>query len=186
MDDVLNFVTDNMKKIDNTKYIKIGISKPIVGIQICDSNIKSQSIEKILSQLYLTDFSFKINKSVARIYKYLQMTYIITETSHTNYQNTIIIKQDTNLNENNISISLIDRETLPLETFPNKNIYHDIINHNKIKIIINNIYILHINIEENCRKKFISLNIEINKQNIYMDKVRKDLKTILNIIIGNL
>lgn len=183
MDHFLDFITDNIKNIYQDKFIKIKIGKEILNSKIIDNKISCKHIQEILLKLNQNNFNFKKQKIKMRIYKYLNLTYTITESKQTVNQYKIIDKANLPINSCCITAYLIDNINYPLEKFPNKDIYHDIINRNLFKIIIDNIFIINIIFDENCRSQYINLEIEIIKQNIYIDKIREKLKIILTHII---
>ena len=181
----INFIINNLNKIKLNKYFRITIGKEILGYKIVDNKLHYSQIKEIITKLSKENFNFKKIKESIRIYKYLNMIYNIKQDNQECYQENVIENNKFKIDSIIIKSYLLNKEPLGLEMFPCKDIYHDIINRNIFKIIINNIFIINFIFDENCRGNYLKLEIEIMKQNIYLEKIKKELIIILNIIIDS-
>jgi hypothetical protein len=185
MQDILKFVVDNQNKIDKDTIINIYLCKQNSNLSY-DIKINEIQIKQILIKLKNNFDEIKKSINNYRLYKFEDMEYTIDLKNEKNIRKQILDKQIEFLDQRCIIATLDSKIDLPIDKFPCKNEYHDIININELKLYVNNLIEILILKEINSHSNFYKLKIRISKQNIYVDKVKRILNIIIGIILDSL
>jgi len=184
MDQLLDFVLTNQNKISNDTKISIKIGKDL-GNGIFDLKISKDNCKNILNKIKQSNLQYTVGSKCYRIYKDSNMEYRICESEEINTSKDIIESDQINIGDKTYCLFLEKTNNLELTDFPNLTEYKDIVNNNVLKIYINNLFYLNINIDETSSGSYQTLSIHMDKENIYKDKIKENLENIINIIKDN-
>ena len=126
--------------------------------------------------------SFKTSNS--RCYKYQNMEYYIDKDKHINFKVDTKSSHNLKLIKGDIRLKVVTIKNDLIENFPCLSEYNSIVDKNNIIINYNNLFQIHIISEKNIDKsKSLIINrieIHINNQNIYVDKLMNSINEFLN------
>lgn len=184
MESLLNFVLENQNKINNQTKISIKIGHNL-GNGIFNTKINKENSKKILDNIKKLNLPYTINTKYYRIYKNLDMEYRISKNEETNHSREILNSETIMIDD--VACCLFLEKTIEhdLTCFPNRQEYHDILNTNIFRLYINNLFYLVITINETSQGSYQTLSIELNRENIYKDKIKDNLKKIIEIVVKN-
>ena len=184
MESLLNFVLDNQNKINNQTKINIKIGQNL-GNGVFNIKLTKETCKKILENIKNLELPYTINTKCYRIYKNLDMEYRISSNEETNHSKEILNNNIVEIDNVTCCLFLEKTVDLDLTSFSNCQEYHDILNTNIVKFYINNLFYLVITINETSQGSYQTLSIELNRENIYKDKIKDNLKKIIEIVVKN-
>lgn len=188
MEDFLNFIIDNQKNISINNKINVYIGNYNKDIpNIVNLKMENSKIKNILNKINKNN-NFKIRKKISalRVYQYLDICYQVFENHELNNISKINNSFDCIIEDHILKTNCETSTRLDLNLFPSKMEYHNIVNRNIIELLINNLFTINLVYDETPNGNYYMISLVINKQNIYTEKLKNNLRDVVNLIMGEL
>ncbi len=180
METITSFVKSKQVELSRSRDIVISFGKFLEDDRILNSKIEEPAIKNLLKRL--NSKKIKHQSVSSRIYRENDMEYHLKKDGEENLKQECLAVQNTTLDHLAVRLKLISFTSVPLETFPCRLEYHDILNRSSIIIEYDNMLEVHVITEERDTTSNIRLEIHITRQNIYEDKLMKSLTDLIGLI----
>ena len=172
-------------KITHSNKLVISLGNFLECEQILNVSLDDDSILKFIKLIKSDKNITSINNKIFRCYKFRNMEYHINEKKHTNYKTEIIDSTNINLEKGGVRVKLLNFQQHMMEEFPCLYKYDSISDNNVISVNYDNMYDINIITEKNLDSLNVSNRIEIhiNNQNIYVDKLVDSISSLISKIL---
>jgi len=186
MDPISNFVIKEQNKLTRQTEIIINVGR-FVDRNITDLRFREEEINSLLDSLKSSSHFDSLHHIESRkIYKWLDMSYIISNQGETclSYKR---LASETHISVNLCLVtSLIEHITTPIEQFPTKLNYHDIVNQTTYYFKYDDQIELRLTCEKGQLPSFWKVEVVILKENIYKDRLAKNLRFVVDLLDNGL
>lgn len=182
MNSVSHFVIDKQPSLSDNTEITIQIGR-IIDNNITDLRFREQEISNLLDSLKSSQhFTSLYRVENRKIYKHLEMEYIITRHSESCVTNQYLASETKQVANLTVVSKLIQRVVTPIEQFPTKITYQDEVSQTSYYFKHDDQIELRLTCEKGDTPSYWKVELAILKENIYRDRLAKNLEAIIDLL----
>jgi hypothetical protein len=186
MDSVSTFVIKEQNKLSRDTEIIIKIGR-FVDQNITDLRFREGGINDLLDAMKSSNNFDRLHHIENRkIYRYLDMSYVVTRHGESCLSHNTLASETHQVNNLCLVSSLVETKTNPIETFPTKMEYHDVVNQTTYYFKYDDQIELRLTCEKGNLPSFWKVDVVILKENIYKDRLAKNLQLVIDLLDNNL
>lgn len=182
MNSVSHFVIDKQPCLSDNTEIVVQVGR-FIDNGITDLRFREQEINNLLDSLKSSQhFTSLYRVENRKIYKHLEMEYLITRHSESCITNQYLASETKRVANLTLVSNLIRRITTPIEQFPTKLNYEDEICQTSYYFKHDDQIELRLTCEKGNSPSYWKVTLVILKENIYRDRLAKNLEAIIDLL----